>query len=131
MLRLIGTVYASYQNHILQQSNKGISTAAEDIMTPALITETVAAVFEAQGSPMMTRAARLCVSMCATYAGATAAAVLPQGTQAIMRAVQLPESERVKAGQIMQSAISAGNVMVRRCRVPILSQCTHSFVAEF
>lgn len=81
-------------------------------MTPDLVTETAAATFEALGYPMMTRAARLCVQTCATYAQCTAAAMLPLGTEYVLRNTR-NEAERYTATQAMTRAVSAGNALVR------------------
>lgn len=80
-------------------------------MTPVLITETVGATFEALGWPMMSRAARLCVSACATYANNTAAASVPLGTEEHIRLGRI-ESERYTAVQDMHRAVTAGNILV-------------------
>ena len=117
MLRRFIAVYISSSYHIMEQSNKGIATAVGDIMTPELITETVAAAFEARGSPMMTRAARLCVQACATYANLTMIAMLPLGTVASYRAPR-SEEERYTATQAVARATAAGNVKVHLPRTP-------------
>ena len=97
---------------VLDQSDKFIATAVADLMTPTFITETVGATFEAMGYPMMSRAARLCVSTCKSYAKAVAAARLPLGAAAIMNNTTRPEVERAEAVRGLIKSSSEGNVAV-------------------